>query len=83
VRVGKSTAPVGLVVITAVNTTFPTKFPVGITVIVDEFPVVAPGASDTGFPLIVNPAATAAFTVRVIVVDALSVPEVPVIVTVV
>ena len=46
-KVGGSKAPLGLVVRAAVRATLPVKPPVGVTVIVEILPVVAPGATLT------------------------------------
>jgi hypothetical protein len=54
-NIGRSWAPAGLDVIPAVNTTFPVKPPLGVTVIVEVLPVVAPGATDTAVPLRLKP----------------------------
>lgn len=43
-KVGKYSAPDGLFVIAAVSATFPVKPPLGVMVIVDVLPLVAPGA---------------------------------------
>ena len=51
---GRYFAPAGVVVIAAVRVTIPVKFPVGVTVIVDIFPVVAPGTRLTACPETVN-----------------------------
>jgi hypothetical protein len=53
-KVGGNTAPLGLVVRTAVRPTLPVKPPVGVTVIVEVLPVVAPGATLTAEPLTVK-----------------------------
>jgi len=66
----------------AVNATLPVKPPAGFTVMVEVFPVVAPGATDTAEPLIVKPGACAAVTVRATVAVAVKLPDVPVMVTV-
>jgi hypothetical protein len=52
-RVGRSTAPVGLDVMAAVSATLPVKpkSPFGVTVMAEEFPVVTPGVTVTGVPL--------------------------------
>jgi len=50
-KVGGYWAPAGPEVIVAVNATLPVKPPVGTTVMVELFPVVAPGAIVTGVPL--------------------------------
>jgi hypothetical protein len=52
-NVGELTAPLGLEVTAAVSATLPVK-PTGVTVMVEVFPVVAPGAMDTADPAIVN-----------------------------
>ena len=49
-KVGRSWAPVGLEVIAAVRATLPVKLPLGVTVTVDVFAVVAPGTTVTGIP---------------------------------
>ena len=56
--VGEYCVPVGLDVMVAVNATLPVKPPPGVTVIVDVFPVVDPGETETAVPLTVNPGAT-------------------------
>jgi hypothetical protein len=48
--VGGYCAPVGLEVIAAVSATLPVNPPVGVRVIVEVFPVVAPGATVTAGP---------------------------------
>ena len=53
-RVGRYCAPVGLEVIAAVKTTLPVKPPDGVTVIVEVFPVIAPWATVTAVPAMVN-----------------------------
>jgi hypothetical protein len=50
-KVGGCCAPAGLEVIVAVIATLPVKPPAGVTVIVEVFPVIAPGESVTGVPL--------------------------------
>jgi hypothetical protein len=50
-KVGRYWAPAGLVVMTAVNATLPVKPPAGVTVIVDVFPEIAPGATETAVPV--------------------------------
>ena len=80
-KLGGSRTPVGLEVIAAVSVTLPTKLPDGNTVIVDVLPVVAPAVTVTAVPLIVKPAVPdvdAALTVSAMVVDAVTVPDVPV-----
>ena len=54
-KVGGSVAPLGLDVTAAVSATLPVKPPEGVTVMVEVFPVVAPGATVTAAPVIVNP----------------------------
>jgi hypothetical protein len=58
-KVGVPCAPVGLPVITAVKATLPVKPPAGVTVTVDVFPVLAPGATLTAVPLTVKLGAAA------------------------
>jgi hypothetical protein len=53
-KVGGTGAPLGLVVRAAVRVTLPVKPPVGVTVIVEVLPVVAPAAMLTGVPLTVK-----------------------------
>lgn len=53
-NVGGSDAPTGLEVIAAVSATLPVKPPAGVSVIVEVFPVVAPGDSVTAEPVIVK-----------------------------
>jgi hypothetical protein len=53
-KVGKLTAPLGLDVIAALSVTEPVKPPIGETVMVEALPAVAPGATVTAVPLIVN-----------------------------
>jgi hypothetical protein len=53
-KVGTYWAPLGLEVMAAVSTTLPVKPPLGVTVIADVFPVVAPGAMVTAVPLTVK-----------------------------
>jgi hypothetical protein len=53
-RVGGYRLPVGLDVIAAVNATLPVNPPVGVSVIVEAFPVVAPGATVTAVPATVK-----------------------------
>ena len=62
-KVGGYWAPVGLEVTAAVSTTLPVKPPAGVTVMVDVFPVAAPGVIETAVPLIVTPGFTAVVTV--------------------
>jgi hypothetical protein len=47
----------------AVSVTLPVKLPAGVTVIVDVFPVVAPGATETAEPVMVKPGFTGVETV--------------------
>ena len=54
-RVGGSCAPFALEVTAAVSATLPVKPPVGVTVMVEVFPVVAPGVTVTAVPVIVKP----------------------------
>jgi hypothetical protein len=51
---GRYWAPAGLEVTEAVSATLPVKPPAGVTVMVDVFPVVAPGARVTAVPLTVK-----------------------------
>ena len=50
-KVGGYWAPAGLDVRAAIKATLPVKPPAGVTVMVDVFPVVAPGEIVTGVPL--------------------------------
>jgi hypothetical protein len=50
-RVGRLTAPLGLEAREAVRVTLPVKPPTGVTVMVEVFPVVAPGTTETAVPL--------------------------------
>ena len=61
-RVGVSCAPLGLEVMAAVRATLPVKPPLGVTVIVEVFPVVAPGLTDTAVPATVTPGAAVTVT---------------------
>jgi hypothetical protein len=63
--VGASVAPVGLCVMAAVNVTLPVNPPAGVTVIVEAFPVVTPGASETFVPPTANDGFTGVFTTSV------------------
>lgn len=64
--VGGSTAPVGLVAMSAVSATLPVKPLAGVTVTLDVFPVVAPGVETvTAVPLTVKLGATVAAYVKV------------------
>lgn len=80
VQVGELLASAGVIV--QVRLTIPVKPFDGVTVIATVFPVVAPGSilSDELLPPTTN--VGSAFTVSAMVVDAVSKPEVPVIVTV-
>ena len=53
-KVGGCTAPDGLDARTAVSATLPVNPPAGVNVIVEVFPVVAPGATATAAVLTVN-----------------------------
>jgi len=68
--VGRYWAPAGLDVMVAVSATLPVKPPLGVTVIVDVFPVVAPFAILTAAPLIVKLGLTTVVTVTVFDPDA-------------
>jgi hypothetical protein len=70
-KVGGYWAPDGLDVRAAVNATLPMKPPAGVTVMVDVFPVVAPGVTVTVVPLKANEGFTATVTVTVVVPEAL------------
>jgi hypothetical protein len=61
-RVGRYCAPEGVEPMAAVSTTFPVKPPTGVTVIVDVFPVVAPGETFTARPVIEKEELTAVVT---------------------
>jgi hypothetical protein len=52
--VGGAVTPLGLVVRAAVRVTLPVKPPVGVTVIVEVLPVVAPAAMLSGVPVTVK-----------------------------
>lgn len=70
-KVGGYWAPVGLDVTVAVSATLPMKPPVGVTVMVDVFPVVTPGAETvTAVPLTVKLGLTAGVTVTEVVPNA-------------
>lgn len=62
-KVGRFWAPSGLAVMRAVSATLPVKPPAGVTVTVDVFPVVAPGAKVTAVPVSVKLELTAEVTV--------------------
>jgi hypothetical protein len=68
-KVGGYCAPDGLEVMAAISATLPVKPPAGVTVIVDVFPVVAPGATVTAVPLNAKEG---------LVTDTEAVPEAPV-----
>ncbi len=83
-KVGRSTAPLGLVAIAAVRTTLPVKPFAGVTVMVVVLPVVAPGELMVMAPPLANEkvgggmkAVTLTFTTVVCVIA----PDVPVTVT--
>jgi hypothetical protein len=67
-KVGGSMAPAGLEVMAAVSATLPVKPPTGITVMVEVFDVVAPGAMVTAVLVIVK---VGAVTVTDVVLEAL------------
>jgi hypothetical protein len=54
-KVGGSSAPLGLEVTAAVSATLPVKPPDGVTAMLEVFPVVAPGVTVTAVPVIVKP----------------------------
>src|ERR1035438_6454612 len=62
-NVGRSCAPAGLDMMAAVSVTLPVKPSTDVTVMVEEFPVVAPGLTDTGVPISVKVGVSAAVTV--------------------
>jgi hypothetical protein len=62
-NVGGSWAPLGLEVIVAVSATLPVNPPLGVTVIVEVLPLVAPGLTDTAVPLTEKPGIAATVTV--------------------
>ena len=70
-NVGRSVAPAGLDVITAVKVTSPVKPPAGVTVIIDVFAVVAPRDTLTAVPVMRKLGTTGAVTVTVAVPVAL------------
>ena len=70
-KVGGYWAPFGLAVTTAVSATLPVKPPLGVTVIIEVFPVVAPGETVTAVPLTVKLGLTAVVTVTTAVPVAL------------
>jgi hypothetical protein len=69
--VGRYWAPNGLDVMDAVSATLPVKPPLGVTEIVEVFPVVAPRATEITEPVIVKLGVTAVVTVTEFVPDAL------------
>ena len=62
-KVGGSLPPVGPDVTEAVSVTLPVKPPLGVTVTVEVFPVVAPGETVTGVPVTVKLGGTGVVTV--------------------
>jgi len=62
-RVGGTVAPAGLEVMVAVSTTLPVNPPLGAIVMVEVFPLVAPGATVTGVPVTVKLGLTWAVTI--------------------
>ena len=70
-NMGRCAAPDGLLEIAADSATLPVKPPLGITVIVEVLPVVAPDGTVTDVPAIVKLAGTAATTVSLKVFDVL------------
>jgi hypothetical protein len=81
-KVGGLAAPFGLEASAAVNVTLPMNPPLGVTVIVDVLPVVAPGELMAMAPPLVRANETgAAVTFAVTIVVCVIVPEVPVTVT--
>jgi len=71
-KVGRSCAPVGLLVIAAVKTTLPVNPLLGVRVIVEVFSVVAPGAMTTDVPATAKLGGGGAVTVTVSVPVALA-----------
>jgi hypothetical protein len=67
--VGVFTAPDGLVAITAVSVTEPVNPLVGVTVIVEVLPVVAPADRVVVVPAMVNDGCAGVVTVTLVVVD--------------
>jgi hypothetical protein len=80
--VGEPTALGKLEVTEAVNHILPMNPPLGVAVIVEVFPVVAPGDRVTAVPPSAKPPAANALTVTLIVVEAVRLPEVPLMVAV-
>lgn len=68
-KVGRYCAPVGLEVRAAVNATLPVKPPLGVTVMVEVFPVVAPRETVTAVPVTVKLGVGGTVTVTVLVPD--------------
>jgi hypothetical protein len=66
-NVGGSWAPVGLDVTAAVSATLPVNPPLGVTVMVDVLPVVAPGLNVTAEPVIATLGGIAAVTITELV----------------
>ena len=62
-RVGRSTAPVGLVAMAVVSVTLPVKPPPGVNVMVEVLAVVAPGETETAVPTMVRLGASVTVTV--------------------
>src|ERR1700722_19194568 len=62
-KVGGSTAPTGELVSTAVSATLPVNPPVGVTVILEVLPVMAPGGRVTFTPLTVMAGTAGAVTI--------------------
>jgi hypothetical protein len=79
-NVGRFTAPLGLAVSAAVNATLPVKPPLGVTVIVEVFPVVAPRVTVIAPPLLKAKlgGGTNAVTVTPTTVVCVIAPETPV-----
>jgi hypothetical protein len=67
-KVGGYWAPAGLEVTAAVRVTLPAKPPTGVKVMVDAFPVLAPGATVTVVPVRVKLGGTGWLTVNVSVI---------------
>jgi hypothetical protein len=61
-NVGKSCAPLGEDVTEAVSVTLPVKPPAGVTMMVEVFPVVAPGKTVGVVPLTIKPGGTVTAT---------------------
>lgn len=71
-KVGRYSAPVGLDVSAAVSVTLPVKPPLGVTVIAEVLPVVAPGSTVTDVPARVKLGTIGAVTVSFKVFDMLA-----------